>query len=43
MAPVGEDGPTRGRYRIEELVAGVAAESFEREVECGAPEGREAW
>ena len=33
----------RGRYRIEDLVAGISEEHQSREVDWGAPVGEEAW
>jgi antitoxin MazE len=33
----------RGRYRIEDLVAGISEDHQSREIDFGAPAGKEEW
>jgi len=41
LTPVTDSRPVRGRYRIEDLVAGSAERA--QEAQWGAPQGEEAW
>jgi antitoxin MazE len=43
ITPATESRPVRGRYRIEDLIAGSSSKAFDAETDWGKPVGKEAW